>query len=200
MMVIDMTDTKRIFQVTTILGTVCLIGLILYFLSQGYFTDSTKLQALLNQTGIFAPLLFILLQIFQVIVPIIPGGASSALGVVAFGPLWGFIYNYVGLVIGSISAFLLVKKYGRSFILKVCDQKTYDKYIGWLNKGKTFDRFFAAAIFFPCAPDDILCMIAGLTSMTLKKFSMIIILGKPAALIAYSYGLSEILKIIDHFI
>lgn len=199
-MVIDMTDTKRIFQVTTILGTLFLIGLILYFLSQGYFTDSTKLQALLNQTGIFAPLLFILLQIFQVIIPIIPGGASSALGIVAFGPIWGFVYNYAGLVIGSILAFLLVKRYGKTFILKVCDQKTYDKYIGWLDKGKKFDRFFAAAIFFPCAPDDILCMIAGLTSMTLKKFSMIIILGKPLALIAYSYGLSEILIIIDHFI
>lgn len=199
-MVIDMTDTKRIFQVTTILGTLFLIGLIFYFLSQGYFTDSTKLQALLNQTGIFAPLLFILLQIFQVIIPIIPGGASSALGIVAFGPIWGFVYNYAGLVIGSILAFLLVKKYGKTFILKVCDQKTYDKYIGWLDKGKKFDRFFAAAIFFPCAPDDILCMIAGLTSMTLKKFSMIIILGKPLALIAYSFGLSEILKIIDHFI
>lgn len=199
-MVIDMTDTKRIFQVTTILGTLFLIGLIFYFLSQGYFTDSTKLQALLNQTGIFAPLLFILLQIFQVIIPIIPGGASSALGIVAFGPIWGFVYNYAGLVIGSILAFLLVKRYGKTFILKVCDQKTYDKYIGWLDKGKKFDRFFAAAIFFPCAPDDILCMIAGLTSMTLKKFSMIIILGKPLALIAYSFGLSEILKIIDHFI
>ena len=199
-MVIDMTDTKRIFQVATILGTLFLIGLILYFLSQGYFTDSTKLQALLNQTGIFAPLLFILLQIFQVIIPIIPGGASSALGIVAFGPIWGFVYNYAGLVIGSILAFLLVKRYGKTFILKVCDQKTYDKYIGWLDKGKKFDRFFAAAIFFPCAPDDILCMIAGLTSMTLKKFSMIIILGKPLALIAYSFGLSEILKIIDHFI
>ena len=72
-----MTDTKRIFQVTTILGTLFLIGLIFYFLSQGYFTDSTKLQALLNQTGIFAPLLFILLQIFQVIIPIIPGGAHG---------------------------------------------------------------------------------------------------------------------------
>lgn len=199
-MVIDMTDTKRVFQVTTILGTLFLIGLIFYFLSQGYFTDSTKLQALLNQTGIFAPLLFILLQIFQVIIPIIPGGASSALGIVAFGPIWGFVYNYAGLVIGSILAFLLVKRYGKTFILKVCDQKTYDKYIGWLDKGKKFDRFFAAAIFFPCAPDDILCMIAGLTSMTLKKFSMIIILGKPLALIAYSFGLSEILKIIDHFI
>lgn len=199
-MVMDMTDTKRIFQVTTILGTLFLIGLILYFLSQGYFTDSTKLQALLNQTGIFAPLLFILLQIFQVIIPIIPGGASSALGIVAFGPIWGFVYNYAGLVIGSILAFLLVKRYGKTFILKVCDQKTYDKYIGWLDKGKKFDRFFAVAIFFPCAPDDILCMIAGLTSMTLKKFSMIIILGKPLALIAYSFGLSEILKIIDHFI
>lgn len=88
----------------------------------------------------------------------------------------------------------------KPLFLKYVIKKTYDKYIGWLDKGKKFDRFFAAAIFFPCAPDDILCMIAGLTSMTLKKFSMIIILGKPLALIAYSFGLSEVLKIIDHFI
>ena len=114
-MVIDMTDTKRIFQVTTILGTLFLIGLILYFLSQGYFTDSTKLQALLNQTGIFAPLLFILLQIFQVIIPIIPGGASSALGIVAFGPIWGFVYNYAGRSHRFYSGFLISQKIWQNF-------------------------------------------------------------------------------------
>lgn len=195
-----MTDTKKIFQMTTIAGTILLGFLIIYFFNQGYFTDPYRLQEVLKHTGFLAPFIFILLQIFQVIVPIIPGGVSSALGVIAFGALPGFIYNYIGLVLGSIIAFLLVKKYGRPFIKKVCDEKTYDKYIGWLDKGKKFDIFFAAAIFFPCAPDDILCMIAGLTKMSLKKFSMIIILGKPLALIAYSYGLTEILSLIDKFI
>lgn len=195
-----MDDTKKIAQYLTILTTIALFGLLFYFFNQGYFSDPDKLQKILAQTGFFAPVLFILLQIFQVIVPIIPGGVSSALGVIAFGPIFGFIYNYAGLVIGSILSFILVKRYGKTFILKVCKRSTYEKYVGWLNKGKKFNYFFAAAIFFPGMPDDILCMIAGLTDMTLKKFCTIIILGKPLALIAYSYGLSEILKIIDQLI
>ena len=57
------------------------------------------------------------------------------------------------------------------------------------DKGKKFDKFFALAIFFPCAPDDVLCMIAGLTKMSWKKFSAIILLGKPASIAAYSMAL-----------
>ena len=68
-------------------------------------------------------------------------------------------------------------------------EETYNKYITWLEKGKKFDKFFAAAIFFPCAPDDVLCMIAGLTKMSWKKFSAIILLGKPASIAAYSMAL-----------
>ena len=57
------------------------------------------------------------------------------------------------------------------------------------SKGKKFDKFFALAIFFTCAPDDVLCMIAGLTKMSWKKFSAIILLGKPASIAAYSMAL-----------
>ena len=68
-------------------------------------------------------------------------------------------------------------------------EETYEKYIGWLEKGKKFDKFFAFAIFFPCAPDDVLCLIAGLTRMTWKKFAAIILLGKPASIAMYSLTL-----------
>ena len=53
------------------------------------------------------------------------------------------------------------------------------------------------AIFLPCAPDDLLCMLAGLTHMSLKKFVWIILLGKPLSLIAYSYGLTQLFQIIE---
>ena len=48
---------------------------------------------------------FIFLQTIQVIIPIVPGGASSALGITAFGAVNGFIYNYIGICIGSIYIF-----------------------------------------------------------------------------------------------
>ncbi|HEY5525923.1 MAG TPA: VTT domain-containing protein, partial [Clostridium sp.] len=71
---------------------------------------------------------------------------------------------------------------------------SYNKYIGWAHRGKKFDKMFAYAIFFPLAPDDLLCYIAGLTKMTLKKFATIILLGKPMSIAIYSLGIAAIGK------
>lgn len=192
--------TNKQIQNATRLGCILLAGMCIYFFSQGYFTNPQKLQYILSKAGILAPLLFILLQIFQVVIPIIPGGASSAIGVVAFGGLKGFIYNYIGVCIGSIIAFLLVRKYGKGFILKLCQKKDYDKYLHYTKSQKKFDIFFAMAIFLPCAPDDFLCMLAGLTDMSLKKFIWIILLGKPLALVVYSYGLTQLFQMIGRWL
>lgn len=140
-------------------------------------------------TLIWAPVTFILIQMVQVVVPIIPGGITCAVGVVIFGPWYGLLYNYIGIVVGSGINFYLARRYGQCLVKFFVKEETYDKYITWLDKGKKFDKFFALAIFFPCAPDDVLCMIAGLTKMSWKKFSAIILLGKPASIAAYSMAL-----------
>lgn len=183
-------------KLLTILATVLLCFSIFYLGQNHYLSDPDRMQALLEQMGALAPIAFIVIQIIQVIIPIIPGGVSSGIGILVFGPITGFIYNYIGLLIGSYIAFKIVKRYGKDFILKITDQKTYDKYIGWLNKGKKFERLFALAILLPGFPDDLLCMIAGLTHMSTKKFMMINILCKPAGLILYSYGIKELLVFI----
>jgi integral membrane protein len=75
-------------------------------------------------------------------------------------------------------------------------QKTYDKYINWLNEDKRFDRFFIFMMIWPISPADFLCMLAGLTNMTFKRYMTIIILCKPITLVIYTYGLTYI---IDYF-
>lgn len=181
----------KITKYLTIGGTAFLFLFMYFLISNGCLTNPNKLELLINSFGVMAPIFFLTLQIIQVIIPIIPGGITCGIGVILFGPFWGFILNYVGSMIGSIIAFIMVKHYGHDFILKFTDQQTYDKYIGWLDKGKKFDRFFAFAILIPGFPDDLLCMIAGLTSMSLKKFIFIISTCKPLALIAYSWGIKE---------
>lgn len=177
----------------TIGSTVFLLVFIYFLISNGCLSNPNKLEILIKNFGIMAPLFFLSLQIIQVIIPIIPGGVTCGIGVILFGPFWGFILNYTGSIIGSIIVFLIVKYYGHAFILKFTDQQTYNKYIGWLDKGKKFDRFFAFAILVPGFPDDLLCMIAGLTSMSLKKFIFMISTCKPLALFAYSWGIKEII-------
>lgn len=184
-----MSMSRKIVNTISIIGILVTIGLVVYCIKLGIFTDMARFQKLIGASSILGPILFVLLQIIQVVIPIIPGGISTAAGVLVFGPYLGFIYNYVGIVIGSIIIFLLSRRFGKPFILSLISDQTYEKYIGWLDDGKRFERIFALAIFLPMAPDDALCLIAGLSKMSIKKYVAIIILAKPAAIYLYSMAL-----------
>lgn len=181
--------SRRIINTISIIGLGLSIALTIYFINLGVFKDINALRGLVGNSVILGPIVFILLQILQVVIPIIPGGVSSAAGVLIFGPYLGFVYNYVGISIGSVIIFLLGRRYGKPFILSMISDKTYDKYIGWLDNQSRFEKLFALAIFLPVAPDDALCLMAGLTNMTVKKFMLIILLAKPASIFLYSMAL-----------
>lgn len=185
----DKTTAKRWINVVTVISMAAMVVFVIYGMKSGLFSDRSQMESFVNRSGLWGPVLFILIQIVQVVIPIIPGGISCAAGVILFGPWYGLLYNYVGIVIGSLINFYLARRYGQCFVRFFVKEETYEKYAAWLDKGKKFDKFFAFAIFFPCAPDDLLCMIAGLTKMSWKKFSTIILLGKPASIAMYSMAL-----------
>ena len=134
-------------------------------------------------------------QILQTVVPIIPGALTSVAGVFIYGHIVGTIYNYIGIVIGCAIIFYLVRIYGPAFVQSVVSKRTYDKYIGWLDEGNRFDRFFIFMMIWPISPADFLCMLAALTKMTFKRYMIIIILCKPFTLVVYTYGLTYIIDL-----
>ena len=75
-------------------------------------------------------------------------------------------------------------------------QKTIDRYSRWAEEKDRFSRLFALAIFLPVAPDDFLCYLAGTTDMTWRRYTAIILLGKPFAISLYSLGLTAIWQMI----
>ncbi|HLQ40426.1 MAG TPA: VTT domain-containing protein [Tetragenococcus sp.] len=178
--------SKKMINFISLAGVLASVCLSLYFYHLGIFKNVDALQGFVGQAAFLAPFLFILIQILQVIIPIIPGGISLAAGVLLFGPLKGFIYNYAGICIGSVLLFLLGRQYGKPLVLRLVNQKIYERYIHWTENQKRFDRLFALAIFLPVAPDDALCLIASLTEISVKKFTWIILLAKPASVYLYS--------------
>lgn len=187
---------RKVINIISIIGTILICVFFSYALKEQIFTSEEKMQLFLEQCGILAPLFFVIIQIVQVIVPFIPGGISQGVGVLVFGSFWGFIYNYVGIVIGSIIVFFLSRRYGMELIKKIFKQKLIDKYIEWINNGKKFEIFFAIAIFLPVAPDDFLCYLAGITNISTKKYILIILLLKPFTILMYSFFLVFISKIL----
>jgi len=185
--------SRQAVKKATNFTTLVLIGALIIFSVYGYqkgiFTSRDQLELFIRQSSFWGPLLFIVIQIAQVVIAVIPGGLTCLAGVVFFGPWYGFLYSAVGIIIGSCINFYLARRYGEKFIRLFVSDETYEKTKKKFLTGKKFDVVFTAAILLPCAPDDVLCMIAGLTKMSWKKFSAIILLGKPASIAAYSMAL-----------
>ena len=181
--------SRKLINFISIIGLGLSIALTIYFINLGVFKDLNALRGLVGDSIILGPVIFIFIQILQVVIPIIPGGISTAAGVLIFGPYAGFIYNYVGICIGSIIIFLLGRRYGKPFILSMISDKTYNKYIGWLDNQNRFEKLFALAIFLPVAPDDALCLMAGLTNISVKRYTLIILIAKQLSIFLYSMPL-----------
>lgn len=159
---------------------------------QGIFQNQTKMEAFLGSCGIFAPLFFVLLQAIQVVIPILPGAIGCVYGVVFWGAIKGFLLNYTGICIGSVWAFLFARYFGQDFVLQITGNSFFEKYSKYLLEENGFEKLFAILIFLPVAPDDFLCYLAGISKMPLKRFTLIILLGKPFAIFLYSMGLNQI--------
>ena len=185
---------KRAVNIITMLGLILTAGFMYWAWKQGILTSQENMQKFIMGFGTAAGIIFVLIQIIQVIIPVIPGGVSCVAGVIVFGAGMGFVYNYVGICIGSILVFLIAKRYGRALMVKMFDKKLIDKYESWTEKNGRFTKLFALAIFLPVAPDDFLCYLAGTTRMKLKTFTAVILLGKPLSIAAYSMGLNLILQ------
>lgn len=182
---IPTSSLKPLIKLFAFFITIVISALVLCGIKLGIFQDKMLLINYINKFGILAPICFILLQIFQVVFPIIPGGVSCLAGVLAFGPLQGFIYNYIGLLIGSCLAYFLAQKYGLKLIETLFKKETINKYLKYIQ-GNYFPKIFWIGIFLPGLPDDLLCYIAGISNLKFKTFLIILLIGKPISLLTYS--------------
>ena len=180
---------KLILKILTVIVTIVFLGFIIYGLNITIFHDKQVLVDYIDGFGILAPIIFIIIQVIQVVLPVIPGGVSSLAGVIAFGPVYGFIYNYIGIVLGSIAAFYLARSLGVRIIKALFDEKKAQKYLNYISQNK-FYPLFVIAMFLPGLPDDLICFVAGTSKMTFKKFLIAIMLCKPVSLILYSFGIN----------
>lgn len=180
---------KKVMKFLPIIGVSVLLAVVIYGLHLGIFNSPVLLQNFIHGFGKWGVIIFILLQIVQVIIPILPGGISSVAGMLMFGYGYGLLYSYIGLVIGEILGFLLIRHYGKRFAKLILSEKNFDKFEQMVssNEGKNVKRMLILTMLIPFAPDDIVCLVAGMTTISLKDFLKIILLLKPWSIGVYSF-------------
>lgn len=149
--------------------------------------DRHQLKGLISSFGAYSPLAYILLQIIQVVIAPIPGGAIEFLGGYLFGVKAGFLYSMVGLMLGSWMAFSLARIFEKVAVEKFVSKQTRKKFDYLVEHEGVILSFVLFLI--PGFPKDALCYILGLTPMHLGIFLIISTIGRiPGTLIACLQG------------
>lgn len=141
------------------------------------FTDFEQIKRYILSTGKWGVLVFVALTIFQVVVLPIPAPITILIGVAIYGSVMSFILSTIGTIIGSVISFALGKIFGKRLICWMVGKETTEKYAELLNKKGRF--LFVLMLLFPVFPDDMLCMVAGMTAMTYKYFFVACCLTRP---------------------
>lgn len=187
-------NNKKIINILVVVTIAIMLTFLIYAYKYNIFTSEQSFESFVTRFGWKTVLIFILIQITTIVIPVLPTSIGCIVGVVLFGPWYGFIYNYIAICIGSIAAFGISRHYGLEFVQKIVPSKLYAKYIEDSENSAKFDKLFCIAILVPGAPDDILCYLAGVTQIRVSKFVGIILFAKPISILLYSLGIGTIIN------
>jgi len=170
------------FKTQAIINIIAIIILIVIFISL-FFVFKDELDILstkegLNQfindiqnTGFLGGFILIVIQTLQVVVAFIPGEFVELASGIMFGPLWGLVLCLIGLNLGTMIIFGLVKLLGKPFIDENVSQE--NQKFKFLNNPHRALIILFFIFLIPGIPKDILIYLVPLTKVKMWQFLIV---------------------------
>jgi len=136
------------------------------------FKDPQKIREWLTASGAWAPAVYIFLQALQIVIFVLPGEVTQIAAGWVFGFGWGSVLAVVGTILGSSAAFGLARKFGTSLVHKMAGPQATAKFDGLMESPRFIGSLFLLFLI-PGIPKDILCYVAGLSSLRFVPFIVI---------------------------
>ena len=135
------------------------------------------MQSFIARYDGYAIAVFIAIQFLQVTVLPLPSTITTLAGIALFGIWRTVLYSSIGIISGSMFAFFLGRTCGVKLIVWICGYKMFNKYRRFAE-GKDVLLLYAMFLL-PFFPDDLLCLIAGLGTMSYKSFFVMMLITRP---------------------
>ncbi len=132
--------------------------------------------------GIYAPLVYVLITICQIMIPLIPGEPMELVAGYAFGGVQGTLLCFAAESLGSIIVLFMVRKFGRKIVEIYFDNDKIDS-LKFLNTDEKKTILYAMIFIMPGTPKDLLCYYGGLTDIDMKTLVLITTLGRIPSII-----------------
>ena len=138
-------------------------------------SDQQAVSEYLKSYGALGPVVLFVLMVAQVFVAVIPGHALMVTAGYVYGGL-GLFVVIASTILGSQVAFMVARWYGRDLINKLASPEIIERW----NKAAQNQGivFFFFAFVLPIFPSDLMCYVAGLATISPKRFLIANILGR----------------------
>ena len=171
---------RRYFQLSVfglILAAITVVAVLWGPCLWDVLTDQEQFATWIASYGVYAALVFVAAQFVQVVIFFIPGEVTQFAGGYLFGTWLGLLLSYLGITLGSLTAFLLARLFEHGATDLLVNRQTvrqFDRLV--YGKAGFWPMFILFLI--PGIPKDLLCYIAGLTPMPVVTFLVISTIGR----------------------
>ena len=152
-----------------------------------YIQDPAAFTLKMQNLGAWGPVVFMALNIAQVLLAIIPGGPFEVAAGALWGPFWGTLMCDVAMSIGGIITFLFVKKFGIKFI-ELFTTKEKIESVKFLKSSEKSTSLLFLFFLLPGTPKDLMCYVVGLTDIKWYKWLLINLIGRFPAILLSALG------------
>ena len=181
---------KKIASILILLALVLASALVFVFLWKpltSVVSNPQKFREFIDSFGIWGRLVFVLMVVMQVIIAVIPGEPFEIAAGYIFGSFEGTVLCLLGILIGSIIIFLLVRKFGVKLV-EVFFSRDKINSLRFLNTSKKATTLCFIIMFIPGTPKDLLSYFAGLTKITLPSWLFISVFARIPSVLTSSVG------------
>jgi len=186
-------ETKKRVTLTILISLVVIAILVVLYFSFGLneiFSNSDVLRDEIESYGNFGKLIYVLINFLQTTLIPITNIPTIFAGTYIYGPLEAANLAIIGVLLGSVVSFYIGRIFGTKLLIWVIGEEKLEKYLSMM-KGRENVVFFLTMLL-PGFPDDIICMIAGLTPMKFKFFGITLLITRTIPIYLTAYGASLI--------
>jgi len=181
---------KRIRTIVSLLKLLILFGIVIGVPVYVYFTcpelvdrfkSLDEINKLLKQYKTASIFIYIGLQVFQIIVSILPGQALQFAAGYAYSFWFGFLYSIIGVALGTVITFYLARLLGKEALHVIFGEEKFTRFIHTLNSKRSFTVLFVIFLI-PGIPKDLFTYAAGVSEIRMIPFLLLSLIGRTPAM------------------
>ncbi len=178
---------KTFLSIAIQIVTIGLACAILYQPMMAFLADPVSLKSQLQSYGFWGIVVMILIIAGQVVFAFLPGEIVEVLAGFIYGDIIGMVVCLLGMSLGTIVIFGMVKLFGNSILYKMIDKEELHK-VRFLQDSKRLDMLLFMIFFIPGTPKDLITYFAPLLEIKLGKFLLITMFARIPSIITSTIG------------